>query len=88
MKPYILFLALPFVAHAACELNQNKAGEYEVATYADLQLVGVEDCSLDADYRLVKDIDATESKDNLFALMVTQYKWKRMVCVLTCLETE
>ncbi|MBQ3714483.1 MAG: hypothetical protein II892_02715 [Fibrobacter sp.] len=66
MKPYFLFLALPFVAHAACELSQNEAGEYEISSYADLQLVGVEDCGLDADYRLVKDIDASESQTNYF----------------------
>ena len=66
MKPYFLFLTLPFVAHAACELTQNETGEYEISSYTDLQLVGVEDCGLDADYRLVKDIDASESKTNYF----------------------
>ena len=58
-----LLLALPFAVHAACDLMLNDAGEYEVGSFEDLTKVGVEDCSLDANYRLIADIEVPPSND-------------------------
>lgn len=62
-KLFPVFLALPIVANAACGLSKNAADEYEVGTFEDLQKVGVEDCELDANYRLTADIKVPKSTD-------------------------
>jgi len=56
---------LPLLANADCTLTTNINGEYIVASYADLKLVSVGDCTSSDSYRLVADIDATLSaKEN------------------------
>ena len=64
-----LLLALPFAVHAACDLMLNDAGEYEVGSFEDLTKVGVEDCSLDANYRLTADIEGKQSRLRLTAAL-------------------
>lgn len=62
-------------AFAACGLSKNTAGEYLVATYDHLKLVGVGDCPLDitSAYRLSADIDASASStENCDALNVCE----------------
>ena len=58
MKKILLFILLiiPFSAYAECALSINGAGEYEVGSSDDLMKVGVDDCGLDAKYRLTDDI--------------------------------
>lgn len=46
-------------AHAACGLEKNASDEYLVQSFSDLQKVGIGDCTLDAKYRLAKDIEAS-----------------------------
>ena len=65
MKKFLSsLLVLPFAVHAACDLVLNEAGEYEVGTFEDLTKVGIEDCALDAKYRLTADIVAPKSEDD------------------------
>ncbi|MBP5315605.1 MAG: hypothetical protein J6Y87_07045 [Muribaculaceae bacterium] len=63
-KIFSSLLALPFAVNAACDLVLNEAGEYEVGTFEDLTKVGIEDCALDAKYRLTADIVAPKSEDD------------------------
>lgn len=63
MKLFSLLCVFPFVAYAACGLTMNASQEYEVGTFEDLQKVGIEDCSLDAKYRMTDDITVPESDD-------------------------
>lgn len=65
MKKFYFLIVSAFVtevAFATCNLSQNTIGEYLVNNYTDLKEVGVGDCSLDADYRLTANIDASDSK--------------------------
>ncbi|MBO7062611.1 MAG: hypothetical protein J6W54_16220 [Fibrobacter sp.] len=62
-KIFSLLIALPFAVHAACDLVLNEAGELLVGTFEDLAKVGVEDCALDAKYRLTADIVAPANED-------------------------
>jgi len=60
---YQALLLLPFAAYAACDLSLNANGEYLVGSFEDLSKVGVDDCALDAKYRLTADISALPSDD-------------------------
>ncbi len=62
-KIFSTLLVLPFAVYAACDLVLNEAGEYEVGTFEDLTKVGIDDCALDAKYRLTADIVAPENTD-------------------------
>lgn len=63
---FSIIALLPSITAAECGLNKNANGEYEVGSYEDLMLIGIEDCGLDADYRIINDIDAIDSKTNYF----------------------
>ena len=58
----IIALLLPLAVHATNgTLTVNSAGEYEVADYADLKVVGMGSYALDTTYRLTANIDASPS---------------------------
>lgn len=58
MKKIVMILFLPLTIFAMCDLKTNTKEELLIENFENLKMVGKGDCPLNADYRLVNDVDA------------------------------